>query len=337
MAVILNGLLPCTTTRWTISSPTLTDPKLTPDGLTESGAWIMASIVEAEAARPEERQRIAAVYLNRLRKGMRLQADPTVAYALGGYRERLYYSDLKVESPYNTYRNAGLPPGPIGNPGQAAIHAVLWPTPDSHELFFVAKGDGFKSAVATLAQQVAEQGEDIAAKPYAGDPSQTVDAFVKGMAGSLGENIGLGRVARFEVSGGLIEGYKHIQQERGMIGVLVELTGVDPSDPKAVEIGHDIALHIASAAPRWVTRDDVPADVIEAERAVLENLTRNEGKPEQAIPKIVEGRIGGFFKENCLIEQGFVRDPKVTVGSLLSGLGADAKVTRFARVKVGEE
>ncbi len=157
------------------------------------------------------------------------------------------------------------------------------------------------------------------------------------MAGSLGENIGLGRVARFEVSGGLIDAYKHIQQERGMIGVLVELTGVDPSDPKAVEVGHDIALHIASAAPRWVTRDDVPAEVIEAEKAVLENLTRNEGKPEQAIPKIVEGRIGGFLKENCLVEQGFVRDPKVTVGSLLSGLAGDAKVSRFARIKVGEE
>jgi elongation factor Ts len=205
------------------------------------------------------------------------------------------------------------------------------------ETDFVAKGDGFKAAVATLAQQVAEEGEDIASKPYAGDTSQTVDDFVKSMAGSLGENIGLGRIARFEVSGGLIEGYKHIQAERGMIGVIVEMTGVDPSDPKAVEIGHDIALHVASAAPRWVSRDDVPADVIEAEKAVLENLTRNEGKPEQAIPKIVEGRIGGFFKDNCLLEQGFVRDPKVTVGSLISGLGGDAKVSRFVRIKVGEE
>jgi elongation factor Ts len=205
------------------------------------------------------------------------------------------------------------------------------------ETDFVAKGEGFKTTVATLARQVAEQGEDIASKPYAGDRSETVDDMVKGMAGTLGENIGLGRIARFEVTGGLIEGYKHIQSERGTIGVLVELTGVDPSDPKAVEIGHDVALHIASAAPRWVSRDDVPADVIEAERAVLENLTRNEGKPEQAIPKIVEGRIGGFYKENCLLEQGYVRDPKVTVGSLLSGLGADAKVTRFVRVKVGEE
>jgi elongation factor Ts len=205
------------------------------------------------------------------------------------------------------------------------------------ETDFVAKGEGFKSTVAILAKQVAEQGEDIAAKPYAGDPSQTVDDLVKSMAGSLGENIGLGRVTRFEVSGGLVEGYKHIQQERGTIGVLVELTGVDPSDPKAVEVGHDIALHIASAAPRWVSREDVPADLIESERAVLENLTRNEGKPEQAIPKIVEGRIGGFYKENCLLEQGFVRDPKVVVGSLVSTLGPDAKVTRFVRIKVGEE
>jgi elongation factor Ts len=205
------------------------------------------------------------------------------------------------------------------------------------ETDFVAKGEGFKSTVATLARQVAEQGEDIASKPYAGDTAQTVDAYVKHMAGTLGENIGLGRIARYEVPGGLIEGYKHIQNERGTIGVLVELSGVDPSDPKAVEVGHDIALHIASAAPRWVKRDDVPADVVEAERAVLENLTRNEGKPEQAIPKIVEGRIGGFYKDNVLLEQGYVRDPKVTVGSLLSGLGAEASVTRFVRVKVGEE
>ena len=205
------------------------------------------------------------------------------------------------------------------------------------ETDFVAKSDGFKSTVATLAKQAAEQGEDIATKPYAGDQSQTVDAVVKGMAGTLGENIGLGRIARYEVSGGLVEGYKHIQSERGTIGVLVEMAGVDPSDPKAIEVGHGIALHIASAAPRWVSREDVPADVIEAERAVLENLTRNEGKPEQAIPKIVEGRIGGFYKDNCLLEQGYVRDPKVTVGSLLSGLGSDAKVTRFVRVKVGEE
>jgi UPF0755 protein len=102
----------------------------------------LASIVEAEAERPEERARIAAVYLNRLRRHMLLQADPTVQYALGGHRARVFYSDLRVQSPYNTYLNPGLPPGPIGNPGRASIEAVLNPTPGSRELFFVARGDG---------------------------------------------------------------------------------------------------------------------------------------------------------------------------------------------------
>jgi len=206
------------------------------------------------------------------------------------------------------------------------------------ETDFVAKSADFKAAVTALAHQVAEKGEaGLASQPLGGDGSQTVEDFVKGMAGKLGENIGLGRVARVESTGGLVEGYKHVQSDRGTIAVLVELIGVDPSDPKAREAGHDIALHVASEAPRWVTRDEVPAEVIEAERQVLENLTRNEGKPEQAIPKIVEGRLGGFYKTNVLTEQGFVRDPKVTVGSLLSGLGPEARVSRAVRIRVGED
>ena len=98
-----------------------------------------------------------------------------------------------------------------------------------------------------------------------------------------------------------------------------------------------MALHVASAAPRYVTRDDVPADVLERERAVFEELTRNEGKPEQALPKIVEGRLNGFLKEVVLVDQPFIKEPKQTVGKLVAGLGADATVRRFARVKVGED
>jgi UPF0755 protein len=111
-------------------------------GMTRHQVLTLASIVEAEARVGDERPRIAAVYHNRIARGMRLEADPTVAYAMGGYRGRLYYKDLAIDSPYNTYRRAGLPPGPICSPGAASIRAALHPTPDERALYFVAGGDG---------------------------------------------------------------------------------------------------------------------------------------------------------------------------------------------------
>jgi UPF0755 protein len=111
-------------------------------GWTPHEVLTMASIIEAEARVGEERSLISAVYHNRLRRGMRLEADPTVAYAMGGYRGRLLYRDLEIDSPYNTYRNGGLPPGPICSPGAASIRAALYPDPDSDALYFVARGDG---------------------------------------------------------------------------------------------------------------------------------------------------------------------------------------------------
>jgi len=203
---------------------------------------------------------------------------------------------------------------------------------------FVAKGDVFKQALAKLIQIVIEQGDtDLGAKQIDGE---TVDDFVKGLAGSLGENVQLGRVVRFESEDGLLDAYKHVQNERGNVGVLVELGGVDTSSAQARAVAHDVALHIASAAPRWVTRDDVPADVIDHERKIYETQAREEGKPEQAWPKIVDGKINGFYKANpggALVEQAFVKDQKSTVGALVAGLGGDAAVRRFARVKIGEE
>ena len=109
----------------------------------------LASIVEKEAQVPAERPIIAAVYWNRLHIGMKLDADPTIKYALDDPGKIVTLKDLEVDSPYNTYRNAGLPPGPIGNPGKSAIEAVLWPA-DVNYMYFVAKGDGTHAFAATL-------------------------------------------------------------------------------------------------------------------------------------------------------------------------------------------
>ena len=111
-------------------------------GLSTNEIVTLASIIQAEAQDESEMNRIAAVYHNRMRKGLRLEADPTVAYALGGARRRLRYSDLRVDSPFNTYRVKGLPPGPICSPGLASLLAAVRPLEGCEDLYFVAAGDG---------------------------------------------------------------------------------------------------------------------------------------------------------------------------------------------------
>jgi elongation factor Ts len=203
------------------------------------------------------------------------------------------------------------------------------------ETDFVAKGADFQNVLGALTAQVATQGDaDVSGQAFEGS---TVGETITQMGATLGERIELGRIARYESPDGLLDGYKHVQNDRGTIGVLVELGGIDSADAKAREVAHDIALHIASAAPRYVGKDDVPADAIEKERELLTELTRNEGKPENAIEKIVTGRLNGFYKDYCLLEQGFVKEPKTTIAKLLEGLGSGATVRRFARIKIGEE
>jgi elongation factor Ts len=203
------------------------------------------------------------------------------------------------------------------------------------ETDFVAKGEAFGRALAALARLVVDEGDtDIGAKKIEGE---TVDDYVKGLSGTLGEKIELGRVFRFATTDGLLDGYKHIQNDRGTVGVVIELGGVDRGDGRAREVAHDIALHIASAAPRYVTRDEVPADVVARERDVYEAQTREEGKPEQAWPKINEGKMNGFYKTVVLLEQSFVKDNKQTIDSIVKSLGPEAHVRGFARVKIGEE
>ncbi len=185
------------------------------------------------------------------------------------------------------------------------------------ETDFVAGSDTFKALVQDLAELVAAKGEGAVA-----ERAKEIDDLKL----TAKENIELGTVVRFEApAGSVLDSYLHVQGGRGVNGVLVELDG------GTQEQAHDVAVHAGFTKPKWLTRDDVPVDVVATEKATLENITRNEGKPEQAVAKIVEGRIGGFFRDNCLVEQAFVKDEKQSIQQYV----APAKVVRFAQVTIG--
>jgi len=151
-------------------------------------------------------------------------------------------------------------------------------------------------------------------------------AILEDLKITLKEKIELGEVVRIAAaSGNIIDSYQHIQGGRGVNAVLVEIEGGN------TDLAHDIAVHIAFARPKYLKRDEVPADVVEKERATLETISRNEGKPEAALPKIVEGRINGFFKDVCLLEQAYAKDDKQSVTQVLGS----AKIVRYAQVEIG--
>ncbi|MFM9225655.1 MAG: translation elongation factor Ts [Actinomycetota bacterium] len=185
------------------------------------------------------------------------------------------------------------------------------------ETDFVASSDNFKAEAEAIARAVLDGGESAASSRA----EQVDDLKV-----TLKEKIEVGEVVQFvAAAGNVIESYTHVQGGRGVNGVLVEMSGA------SAELAHDVAVHIAFARPRYLRREDVPADVIDKERQTLETLTRNEGKPEQAIAKIVEGRIGGFYKDICLLEQPYAKDDKVSITQLIGA----ASIVRFAQVELG--
>jgi elongation factor Ts len=258
-------------------------------------------------------------------------------------KKALTESDGDIEAAKDWLRKKGLA-GAGKRAGRAADQGAVGVVVDGNvgavvelncETDFVAKGADFLNALGALTAQIAAHGDtDIASQAF---EDSTVGEVIAQMGATLGERIELGRTARYETADGILDAYTHIQNDRGTIGVLVELGGVDAGNADARAVAHDIALHIASAAPRYVSKDDVPADALDKERELLTELTRNEGKPENAIDKIVTGRLNGFYKDYCLLEQGFVKDPKTTIGKLVEGLGGGAAVRRFARIKIGEE
>jgi elongation factor Ts len=198
------------------------------------------------------------------------------------------------------------------------------------ETDFVAKNDGFqelaaKIAAAALAKRPADRLALLAAETADG---RTVEAVIEEASATIKEKLELGRYAVLE--GGYVATYLH-KSDRDLpptIGVLVQLDGDN------AEVAREIAQQIAAGGAQYVTRDQVPEEIVAKERRIAEEITREEGKPEQAVPKIVEGRVGAFFKDVVLTEQASVKDPKQTVKSVLAAGKVDVKA--FARFRVGQ-
>src|SRR5580658_7740951 len=198
------------------------------------------------------------------------------------------------------------------------------------ETDFVAKTDLFQQVAADIAKAAlaAAAADRLAVLGLEVRPGQTAQQLIEEAGASLKEKVEVGRFARFE--GGYIASYLHKSDPAlpPTLGVLVQL------ESGAADVAQEIAHQVAAMRPRYVTREEVPADVIEQERRIAEQMTREEGKPEAAIGKIVEGRVNAFLKDIVLVEQASVRDQKKPVKNLLAEHGA--RVLAFARFQIGQ-
>ena len=196
------------------------------------------------------------------------------------------------------------------------------------ETDFVAKNQKFidfsnEVLAAAVASKAADLDALLAAPMGEGTVKDRLDAF----AAVIGEKLQVGRIVRVE--GENVDLYLHQTNPDlpPQVGVFVV------TDAAGKSVAHDIAMHVAAYMPAYLDRDSVPADVLDKERATLEKITLEEGKPANIVPKIVEGRLNAFYKDNCLVDQAYARDPSKSVGQILKEAGAT--VTNFVRVHVG--
>ena len=196
------------------------------------------------------------------------------------------------------------------------------------ETDFVAKNEEFRVFASDIAKQVAVKNpkdvEELLAQTFINDETKTVNEVLTNKIATIGENMSIRRFERFE-GAGLVEQYIHGD---GKIGVLVELEGGDTF------LAKDICMQIAAARPEFLDRESVPAERLAKEMEILKAQAMNEGKPEAIAEKIVQGRVGKFYSEICLVDQAFVKNPDMKVCELVAS--KNAKIVRFARFEKGE-
>jgi len=202
---------------------------------------------------------------------------------------------------------------------------------------FVAKTDSFQELGSRLAEQLAAAAlstvADLLAQPCPQLPGLTVSDYVNEVIAKTGEKCQVRRFSRYQ--GDLVAAYIH---HGGKIGVMLELSGGGTA-PEALAAAKDLAMQVAAANPLSVSREEVPAETVAKEKAIYEAQAKESGKPEKIVEKMVAGRLDKFFKEFCLLEQPFVKNPDQTVTQFLQEvgkkLGKELKVRGFTRYQVG--
>jgi elongation factor Ts len=196
------------------------------------------------------------------------------------------------------------------------------------ETDFVAKNEKFVALAQTIVQALADSGaETVDAALAVSAGGETVGALIENQAATLGEKLELRRIVRLD--GEHFEIYLHRTSKDlpPQIGVVLAYKGDD------TETARSIAQHISFANPEYVAKDEVPTEAVDNERRIVEEISRGEGKPEAALPKIIEGRLGAFYKQVALLEQDYAKDNKLSVGKV--AIDAGLTITGFARFKVG--
>ena len=208
------------------------------------------------------------------------------------------------------------------------------------ETDFVAKNDLFQAFANGVADVVLNQSpadvEALKALDFPGSGRNVADELNHQIA-TIGENMNVRRFARLESSSGVTASYIH---GAGKIGVLVQLDSDKSDDPKVAETARMLAMHVAAASPQYLSRNDVPADVVEREKDIMRAKALESGKPENIVDKIIEGQINKFFGESCLLEQIYVIDTDHKIGKVVEALakeiGGQVTLAAYSRFQLGE-
>lgn len=262
------------------------------------------------------------------------ETEGDIAAAIKYLRER---GDLKAAKKADRAAKEGVVAAQISEDGKSGILVEV-----NCETDFVARNENFQAFVDEVASTVAaSDAQDLEAALALPKGDQTLEGYIKTKVLELGENLQFRRFERLNVSGeGAVASYIHLG---GKVGVLIAVNAEkaeSASNDAFRDLVKDLTLHIAASAPAGLGREDISADLVEAEKDIFRKQMEGQNKPADILEKIISGKLGKFYSEHCLLEQGFVKDPDTTVQGLLEAQGKEVgdtlAIDRFVRFQLGE-